>query len=302
MADQGMSEHLRQMLASLRAAVRPWLPKRLRGGGAVVPVVRLSGAIGLSTPLRPGLTLASVARPLEKAFTTRRASAVALLINSPGGSPVQSHLIHLRIRALAAEHKVPVIAFAEDVAASGGYMLACAAEEIICDKSTIIGSIGVIGGSFGFSGLLEKVGIERRLYTSGERKAMLDPFLPEKPEDVERLKAVQQEIHEGFIDLVKGSRGARLKGPEKTLFSGEYWTGSTAIGLGLADGIGDLRTTLRARFGDDVITPLVSPARSWFGRVQPGVSSLERLLHGGNFAEDVISALETRAHWARYGL
>jgi signal peptide peptidase SppA len=182
MADQGVSEHLRQMLASLRESVRPLLPKRLRGGGAIVPVVRLSGAIGMSAPLRPGITMAGMARPLEKAFTTRRASAVALLINSPGGSPVQSHLIYLRIRQLSAEHKVPVIAFAEDVAASGGYMLACAADEIICDKSSIIGSIGVIGGSFGFAGLLEKLGIERRLYTSGERKAMLDPFLPEMPE------------------------------------------------------------------------------------------------------------------------
>jgi ClpP class serine protease len=149
---------------------------------------------------------------------------------------------------------------------------------------------------------MDKLGIERRLYTSGENKAMLDPFLPEKPEDVERLKAIQQEIHEGFIDLVKGSRGARLKGPEKTLFSGEYWTGSTAIELGLADGLGDLRTTLRARFGDDVVTPLVSPARGWFGRVQPGVSALDSVLRSGNFAEEIISALETRAHWARYGL
>jgi signal peptide peptidase SppA len=232
----------------------------------------------------------------------RRAQAVALLINSPGGSPVQSHLIYRRIRELAAENKRPVIAFAEDVAASGGYMIACAADEIICDPSSIVGSIGVVGGSFGFVRLMDKLGIERRLYTSGENKAMLDPFLPEKPEDVERLKAIQQEIHEGFIDLVKGSRGARLKGPEKTLFSGEYWTGSTAIELGLADGIGDLRTTLRARFGDDVVTPLVSPARGWFGRVQPGVSALDSVLLSGNFAEEIISALETRAHWARYGL
>jgi signal peptide peptidase SppA len=232
----------------------------------------------------------------------RRAQAVALVINSPGGSPVQSHLIYRRIRELAAENKRPVIAFAEDVAASGGYMIACAADEIICDPSSIVGSIGVVGGSFGFAKLMDKLGIERRLYTSGEHKAMLDPFLPENPEDVEKLKAVQREIHEGFIDLVKASRGARLKGPEKTLFSGEYWTGNTAIELGLADGIGDLRTTLRERFGDDVITPLIAPARGWFGRVQPGVSGFDRLLRGGDFAEDVISALETRAHWARYGL
>jgi signal peptide peptidase SppA len=306
MAEQGMSEprmseHLRQMLAGLREAVRPWLPKRMRGG-AVVPVVRLSGAIGLSTPLRPGLTLARVARPLEKAFTMRRASAVALLINSPGGSPVQSHQIHLRIRQLAAEHNVPVIAFAEDVAASGGYMLACAADEIICDDSSIIGSIGVIGGSFGFSGLLQKLGIERRLYTSGERKAMLDPFLPEKPEDVERLKSVQREIHEDFIALVKRSRGARLTGPENDLFSGEFWTGRKAVTLGVADGIGDVRTVLRQRFGEDVRMPLIGPERSLFGRARPGVALRERLLGDLGLAENLISALEERALWSRYGL
>ena len=302
MADQDIFEHLKQLFASARAALRPILPKRLRGDTPVVPVVRLSGVIGISTPLKSGLTLANVARPLERAFGMRRAQAVALVINSPGGSPVQSHLIYRRIRELAAENKRPVIAFAEDVAASGGYMIACAADEIICDPSSIVGSIGVVGGSFGFAKLMDKLGIERRLYTSGEHKAMLDPFLPENPEDVEKLKAVQREIHEGFIDLVKGSRGARLKGPENTLFSGAYWTGNTAIELGLADGIGDLRTTLRERFGDDVITPLIAPARGWFGRVQPGVSGFDRLLRGGDFAEDVISALETRAHWARYGL
>ena len=204
----------------MRAALRPLLPRMLRGDAAVVPVVRLSGVIGFSTPLKPGLTLASVARPLERAFAMRKAKAVALLINSPGGSPVQSHLIYRRIRALAEEHKRPVIAFAEDVAASGGYMIACAADEIICDPSSIVGSIGVVGGSFGFARLMDKLGIERRLYTSGEHKAMLDPFLPEKPEDVERLKAVQREIHEDFIALVKKSRGARLTGPGKNLVLG----------------------------------------------------------------------------------
>ncbi len=297
-----MSEHLRQMLAGLREAVRPYLPKRLRGGGAIVPVVRLAGAIGLATPLRPGLTLASIARPLEKAFTMRRASAVALAINSPGGSPVQSHLIHQRIRSLAAEHKIPVIAFAEDVAASGGYMLACAADEIICDDSSIVGSIGVIGGSFGFPGLMEKLGIERRLYTSGERKALLDPFLPEKPEDVERLKSVQRDIHEDFIALVKQSRGARLAGPENDLFSGEFWTGRKAVALGVADGIGDLRAVLRQRFGEDVRMPLIGPERSLFGRTRPGVALRERVFGGGGLAEEVISALEERALWSRYGL
>jgi signal peptide peptidase SppA len=304
MSDRDILEHLRQLFASGRQALRPILPKRLRGDRPVVPVVRLAGVIGVSTPLRSALTLAGVARPLERAFGMRQARAVAIVVNSPGGAPVQSHLIYRRIRQLAAENNRPVIAFAEDVAASGGYMIACAADEIICDPSSIVGSIGVVGGSFGFSKLIDKLGVERRLYTSGDHKAMLDPFLPEKPDDVERLKSVQREIHEGFIDLVKQSRGSRLKGQEKTLFSGEYWTGSKAIELGLADALGDLRGTLRARFGDDVLTPLVAPARGWFGRVQPGVGAgdIDSLLRRGDFAEQIISALEARALWARYGL
>ena len=302
MADQRIFEHSRQLFLSAREALRPILPKRLLGDVPLVPVVRLSGVIGLSTPLKPGLTLANVARPLERAFGMRKARAIALLINSPGGSPVQSHLIYRRIRQLAAEKNVRVIAFAEDVAASGGYMIACAADEIICDSSSIVGSIGVVGGSFGFAKLMDKLGIERRLYTSGEHKAMLDPFLPENSEDVDRLKAVQREIHEGFIELVKQSRGARLKGPEQTLFSGEYWTGSTAVAFGLADGIGDLRSVMRERFGEDVATPLISPPRSWLGRPQAGVALLQQLSQQNGFAQEMISALEERAIWSRYGL
>src|SRR5262245_62912621 len=304
MADQNMSEHVKQLLASAAQALRPLVPRRLRGDMVVVPVVRLAGIIGVSTPLRPGLMLSSVGRQLDRAFAVRGARAVALVINSPGGSAVQSHLIHRRIRALTAEKKLPVIAFAEDVAASGGYMVACAADEIICDRSSIVGSIGVVGGSFGFAKLIEKLGIERRLYTSGERKAMLDPFLPEKQEDVERLKAVQREIHDDFIALGKERRGSRLTGPDTDLFSGEYWTGRTAVELGLADGLGDLRTVLRERFGDKVETPLIAPERSLFGRVRPGVrvESLEALFHRATLADEVISALEARALWARYGL
>ncbi len=304
MAEEGMSEHLQQLLASAREVLRPLVPKRLRGDIPVVPVVRLSGVIGFSTPLKPGLTVASVARQLERAFGMRKARAVALVVNSPGGSPVQSHLIYSRIRALAGEKNKPVIAFAEDVAASGGYMIACAADEIICDPSSIVGSIGVVGGSFGFSKLIDKLGIERRLYTSGEHKAMLDPFLPEKPEDVERLKAVQREIHEDFIALVKESRGERLTGQEKDLFSGEYWTGRKALELGLIDGIGDLRTTLRERFGETVATPLIAPERSLLGRVRSGVDAggLDELLRRADLAGEVVSALEARALWARYGL
>ena len=302
MADQSASEHLRQLLASARHALRPVLPKRLRGDIPIVPVVRLTGLIGFSTPLKPGLTLATLARPLERAFRVRQARAVALVINSPGGSPVQSHLIFQRIRQLADENARRVIAFAEDVAASGGYMIACAADEIICDPSSLVGSIGVVGGSFGFARLLDKLGIERRLYTSGEHKAMLDPFLPENPDDVDRLKAVQREIHSGFIELVKERRGSRLNGSDKILFSGEYWTGGKAIEYGLADAIGDVRSTLRQRFGEDVATPLMLPARGWFGRVQPAVERPELFSLPGDLGEQIISALESRAIWSRYGL
>jgi serine protease SohB len=300
MVDRDVSKPLRQLVASVRARLRPLLPPPLRGDLPVVPVVRLSGTIGMVTPLRSGLSLAGLARPLERAFAMRDARAVALLINSPGGSPVQSHLIHRRIRQLAAEKRVPVIAFVEDAAASGGYMIACAADEIICDPSSIVGSIGVVGASFGFAGLMEKLGVERRLYTSGERKAMLDPFLPEKPEDVERLKTVQREIHEDFIALVKERRGNRLRGPENDLFSGEFWSGRKAVELGIADAIGDLRSTLRRRFGDEVSMPLVAPARGWLGRAQPGVGGPDRWR--ADLAQEVISALEARALWGRYGL
>lgn len=284
-------------------AVKPMLPRRLRGDIPIVPVVRLTGIIGFSTPLKPGLTLAGIARALERAFSMRHAKAVALLINSPGGSPVQSHLIFRRVRQLAEEKGLRVIAFIEDVGASGGYMIACAGDEIVCDTSSMVGSIGVVGGSFGFDKLMEKVGVERRLYTSGERKAMLDPFLPEKPEDVKRLKQIQNEIHEAFIALVKERRGPKLSGPEKTLFSGEYWTGSTAIELGIADAIGDLRSFLRERYGEEVLTPLVAPERGFFGRRLRGVASELDLLAGhSGWAEDLVSALEARALWSRYGL
>jgi serine protease SohB len=301
---EGMSKHFQQLFASARETLRPLVPKWLRGDIPVVPVVRLSGVIGFSTPLKPGLTLAGLARQLDRAFTMRNARAVALVINSPGGSPVQSHLIYQRIRALAAEHQRPVIAFTEDVAASGGYMVACAADEIICDPYSIVGSIGVVGGSFGFVKLMEKLGIERRLYTSGEQKVKLDPFLPEKPEDVESFKSIQREIHEEFIALVKESRGAKLTGAEKDLFSGDYWTGRKAVELGLADSIGDLRASLRERFGDKVVTPLVPTERSLFGRMRAGVGAdgLDRFIGRADLAEEIVSALEARALWARYGL
>jgi signal peptide peptidase SppA len=282
-----------------------WLPARMRRGRIVVPVVRLSGVIGAVTPLRQGLTLAGVSRTLERAFATKNAKAVALLINSPGGSPVQSRQIYLRIRQLATEKKLPVLVFVEDVAASGGYMVACAGDEIFCDPSSILGSIGVVGGSFGMTELLKKVGVERRLYTAGEHKAMLDPFLPENPDDVERLKSIQREIHAIFIGLVKNSRGTRLKGADDVLFTGEYWAGETSVSLGLADAIGDLRSTLRARYGEKVLTPLIAPSSGMlaglFGRRAPGAGSLSLSEAVSGLPDELISALESRAIWAKFG-
>ena len=284
--------------------LKEFVPARLRGGPAV-PVVRLSGVIGAVTPLRPGLTLSGVAKMLERAFATKNAKAVALVINSPGGSPVQSRQIYLRIRQLAAEKKLPVLVFVEDVAASGGYMIACAGDEIFCDPSSILGSIGVVGGSFGFQDLIKRIGVERRLYTAGSHKAMLDPFLPENPDDVARLKALQREIHAIFIALVKGSRGGRLKGEDDVLFTGEYWAGETSVTLGLADAIGDLRSTLRARYGDKVAMPLISPASGMLagllGRRSPGAGSLAALDGIAGLPDELISALETRAIWAKFG-
>jgi signal peptide peptidase SppA len=281
------------------------VPARLRRGTAVVPVVRLSGLIGAVTPLRPGMSLAGVARTLERAFATRNAKAVALVINSPGGSPVQSRQIYLRIRQLAAEKKLPVLVFVEDVAASGGYMIACAGDEIFCDPSSILGSIGVVGGAFGFQELIRKIGVERRLYTAGAHKAMLDPFLPENPDDVARVKALQREIHAIFIALVKQSRGNRLKGADDVLFSGEYWAGETSVSLGLADAIGDLRSTLRARYGDKVLTPVIAPATgllsNLLGRKSAGAGTLAPLEGFAGLPDELISALESRAIWAKFG-
>jgi len=278
------------------------VPRRFRTDIPIVPVVRISGVIGVVTPLRPGVLLSTVARTLDRAFEMPRARAVALIINSPGGSPSQSHLIYRRIRQLADEKHIPVLAFVEDVGASGGYMLACAADEIICDQYSIVGSIGVVGGTFGFTGLMDKLGIERRLYTSGDRKVMLDPFLPEKPDDVKRIKTIQKDIHEHFIGLVKTRRGGKLNGSDKALFSGEFWTAEKAIELGLADRMGDLRSILRERFGEKVYTPLVSTERSLLGRRLPGVNFADAIAHRPGLVDELISALEVRALWSRYGL
>ncbi|UPK25520.1 S49 family peptidase [Bradyrhizobium sp. 195] len=301
-----MAEHLNERESSgLADKLMQYLPARFRPGTAVVPVVRLSGVIGAVTPLRPGMTLAGVARVLERAFSYRNAKAVALVINSPGGSPVQSRQIYLRIKQLATEKKLPVLVFVEDVAASGGYMIACAGDEIICDPSSILGSIGVVGGSFGFQEAIKRLGIERRLYTAGAHKAMLDPFLPENPDDVAKLKGIQREIHQIFISLVRGSRGARLKGDDDTLFTGEYWAGESSVALGLADSIGDLRSTLRARYGEKVLTPVIAQPTGLLsgllGRKSPGAGQLSALESMAGLPDELISAVETRAIWAKFG-
>lgn len=265
----------------------------------LVPVVRLAGPIGMQVPLVSSMSLASVSKQLDRAFAYKRAAAIALVVNSPGGAPVQSHLIHQRIRQLAEKNKKRVIVFVEDVAASGGYMIACAGDEIVADTYSIVGSIGVVSASFGFEKLIRKLGIERRVYTAGESKRQLDAFLPEKPEDVARLKAIQSKIHEDFIALVKRSRGKRLHGDDKALFNGEFWLAEQALQYGLIDAVGELRGTLQKRFGKNVATPLIPPPGGFFTRRIPGLSGA---ILPDDWARTALAALEERALWGRYGL
>ncbi|MFN4014348.1 MAG: S49 family peptidase [Reyranella sp.] len=274
-----------------------WIRNRFRRG-PVVPVVRLSGVIASGGLLGSrGLSIETVAPLLRRAFETRGAKAVALSLNSPGGSPVQSALIAQRIRLHAAEKGLPVIAFVEDVAASGGYWLACAADEIIADPSSIVGSIGVISSGFGFQDLIARIGVERRVHTSGENKSMLDPFRPEQPDDVVRLKRLQAEIHDGFKDWVRQRRGKLLKGEESMLFTGEFWTARRGIEFGLVDGFGELRATLQARYGDKVRLPVIGPRRRLLARF--GLQTGSGI---GDIGPSTLSALEERALWQRFGL
>jgi serine protease SohB len=267
-------------------------------GSPVVPLVRLSGAIGMSMPFRGSLSLAGLEKTLERAFAIKSAPAVAILINSPGGSAVQSHLIYKRIRDLAAEKDKKVIVGVEDVAASGGYMIACAGDHIVVDKSSIVGSIGVVFASFGFPKLLDRIGIERRVHTAGESKDMLDPFKPEKLEDIARLQALQLEVHAAFIDLVKSRRGGLLVN-EPDLFSGAFWSGARAVALGLADRTGDLRDVLRERYGEDVIIRPIAAKESFWRRrfgMRGGEGAAISLLGG------LVAVVEERLLWNRFGL
>lgn len=271
--------------------------RRFRNPAPVVPVIRLSGVIGQGGAFRPGLTLAGLAAPLEKAFSVKAAPAVAIVINSPGGSPVQSALIAGRIRELAQEKKKKVYAFVEDVAASGGYWLALAADEIYADASSIVGSIGVVSAGFGFQDLIARHGIERRVYTAGASKVRLDPFQSEKPEDVAKLKALQAEIHEAFKAEVRARRGARLHADGAAVFDGDFWTGRTALDLGLIDGLGHLRPVLRGIYGDKVRLRLVARERGGWLRRRFNLAGLVQAAMG-----DALGVLEERALWQRYGL
>jgi signal peptide peptidase SppA len=275
-------------------------------GGAVPPapptvaVLRLDGVIATRGGMRgKSLSMTGLAEPIARAFRVPDLAAVALVINSPGGSPVQSALIERRIRAMAAEKNIPVIAFAEDVAASGGYWLALAADEIYAQDASIVGSIGVVSAGFGFPDLLKRFGIERRVHTAGESKAMLDPFRAEDPDDIERLKALQLDIHDGFKDLVRARRGARLKEDDQ-IFTGAIFTGRQALARGLIDGIGDLRQVMRERFGERVRFRMIAERqRRGFGLRRLGFAGQASAI---DLVSDALGALEERAIWARFGL
>ena len=284
---------------------RRLLPWRRRKDAPLVSVLRLAGVIGRVGPVRGGsVTLANTERAIDRAFAPRRLAAVALSVNSPGGSPVQSALIAKRIRDRAEERGVPVLAFAEDVAASGGYWLACAGDEIFADENSIVGSIGVIAAGFGFVDLIARHGIERRVHTAGARKGMLDPFRPEDPEEVERLRAVQRDMHETFVSHVRERRGRRLRGDDDMLFSGEFWTGRRAIELGLVDGLGELRGVLRDRFGEGVRIRPVAVRRGLRRRLGFGVLDGSPALgvDAGAVGAEILAALDEWAMWKRYGL
>lgn len=282
--------------------LRKLMPRRFRKDETIIPVVRLHGAImSGGNQFRPTLNLANVAQVLEKAFARKETPAVAISINSPGGSPVQSRLIFNRIRTLAVEKKKKVLVFVEDVAASGGYMIALAGDEIIADPTSIVGSIGVVSGGFGFPELLRKIGVERRVYTAGENKVILDPFQPEKEKDIEYLKGLQEEIHRVFIDMVKERRAGRLA-EDDTVFSGLFWSGARGLELGLVDGLGDMRQELRKRYGEKTKLELVSVSRGLLGRRVPGVSSLDLEGAVSGLASGLVEAAEEKALWGRYGL
>ncbi|NOZ42734.1 MAG: S49 family peptidase [Alphaproteobacteria bacterium] len=268
----------------------------LQNPAAVVAILPLAGIIGTGSRFSPALNLAALEDRIDRAFDVYNLKAVALAINSPGGSPVQSELIMRRIRDIAHEKKIPVYAFAEDVAASGGYLISLAADEIYAHEASIVGSIGVISAGFGFNRAIDKLGVDRRVYTAGDNKSILDPFQPEKDKDIKLLKELQKEIHEFFKTLVKERRGDRLKGVQKILFSGQFWAGKEAVKLGLIDGIGDLHGVMRQKFGRKVK----------FKRIKEEKGLIKGLLgvsaHRPGISDEILATLESRALWNRFGL
>jgi len=300
---KGVYWDMKSFIKSLEVKILQIIKKRR---GPVVTVVRLSGVIGGMGGLRQGLSLSSIEKVLERAFSPSKLSGVAIVINSPGGSPVQSDLIAGRIRVLSQEKEVPVFTFVEDVAASGGYWLACAGDEIYASVSSILGSIGVISGGFGYTELIRKLGIERRLHTSGDKKGMLDPFSPEKPSDLKHLKTIQEEIHNDFINMVKLRRKDRLKGQEKVIFSGSFWGGKKALEMGLIDGLGDLRSVIREKFGEDVKIKVIKENRSYLkkrlGLAGQSLSISRESDIISHLISNLIITIDERAMWNRFGL
>jgi len=258
----------------------------------IVAHIKLNGVIGNAGKFKQGIDFSGQEEIIEKAFSLKKAKVVAITINSPGGSPVQSHLIYKFIRTQAKKNKKKVIVFAEDVAASGGYLIACAGDEIYANSSSIIGSIGVIYSSFGFTELIKKIGVERRVHTAGKNKSTLDPFLNEKKEDIERLKTIQLDLHKDFIKVVEESRGSKLNRSEVELFSGEFWSGSKAKELGLIDNIGNANEVLKEKFGEDVVIKKFEKSKGWLSK---------KLSSSSNQVDQLVNILEERSIWQRYG-
>ena len=267
----------------------------------IIPVVHISGVIGNIGGLRNGVTISSVENLLEKAFKIKNAPAVDIIINSPGGSPVQSSLIYKRIRSLASKKKVKVIFFVEDVAASGGYYIACAGDEIYVDENSIIGSIGVIYASFGFEKLIKKYGIERRIFTTGKYKSILDSFQKQKLSDVKKLKSVQMEIFKNFKNVVLESRNRKINRKNQNIFSGGFWVGKEAIKLGLVDGIGDLKTTMEKKFGKKLKYLVIKPKKSFVKSILSKSFFSKEFVDTKKIISDIIAYMESRNIWGRYG-
>jgi signal peptide peptidase SppA len=282
--------------------IRKMMPRRWRSDRPLIPVVRLTGTIAAGgSQFRPSLSIASCAGLLERAFDMKQAPAIAIIINSPGGSPVQSRLIYKRIRDLAVEKDKKVLVFVEDAAASGGYMIACAGDEIIADPCSVIGSIGVVAATFGFSDAISRIGVERRVYTAGTSKVSLDPFQKEKKEDVAKLNVLLADMHDVFINLVKQGRGAKLV-DDPAIFTGQYWLAEKALALGLIDSIGDVRSVLKARYGEKAELKLISAPRGLLGR-RAGMSAISTMADAGaGLADEALARIEEQALWARIGL